>query len=116
MTPDDLDARLGRLEMSMARLEQQVSTHETDIRAIGPMAVTIAKLELSFTHIEAELRGARGDTAACRDEVKDLKSSLLDREQTQRKERKADRRWLIGTVLTSAALVIGAIQVLGGFG
>lgn len=114
MTPEDIDARLGRLETSMARIEQQVASHETDIRAIGPMAITIAKLELSFGHVEAEIRAGRADTEKCRGEVAALRESLTEREDTQRQERKRDRWTLIGTVIAASTLIVAAVGLLVG--
>lgn len=120
MSPDSPETRLLRLEQKVARLEQRVedllgqiasqfADLDRDIRAFGPLAKDVGDLQHQMQLALAEAKGARSELA-------DLRKSLQDRAEAQRLERKSDRRWLIGTVLTSAALIIAALQVLGGLG
>lgn len=44
--------------------------------------------------------------------VDDLELYLRNRDEAQAKERKTDRRWLVGTVLSSAGLIIAAVSLL----
>lgn len=75
--------------------------------------------------LETDLRNVAEDTQACRKNLHTLrnelaKTSLAMRNdlaaaaRTQVEERKSDRRWLIGTCLSTAALIIAAIGVLAG--
>ena len=120
VTPDSPETRISRLEQKVARLEQrvedllvsvaqQVSDLDRDIRAFAPLTKEVNDLQHELSMALSEARGARA-------ELGELRKSLERREEAQRLERKSDRRWLVGTVLSSAALIVGAIQVLGGFG
>ena len=120
MSPDSPETRIARLEQKVAKLEQRVedllvsiatqfSDLDRDIRQFAPMVREVDDLKHQLKLALAEARGAREDLAG-------LKKSLEDRAELQRQERKTDRKWLIGTVLASAMLIIAAIQVLGGLG
>jgi uncharacterized coiled-coil protein SlyX len=120
VSPDSVETRIQRLEQKVARLEQrvedllmsvkeQIGDLDRDIRSFAPMVKQVNDHEHMLSAALEEARGARA-------ELGELRKSLDRREETQRVERKSDRRWLVGTVLSSAALIIGAIQVLGGFG
>ena len=120
MSPDSPETRIARLEQKVAKLEQRVedllvsiatqfADLDRDFRQFAPIVREVDDLKHQLRLALAEARGAREDLAA-------LKKSLEDRAETQRKERRADRWALIGTMLTSVGLIIGAIQVLGGFG
>lgn len=120
MSPDSAETRISRLEQKVARLEQrvedlllsvaqQIADLDRDIRAFAPVAKEVNDLKHELGLALNEARGARG-------ELGELRKSLAERAELQRLERKADRRWLVGTVLASAMLVVAAIQVLGGFG
>ena len=120
MSPDSPETRIARLEQKVAKLEQRVedllvsiSTQfkalDEDVRAFGPMVREVdgLKNQLGLALTEAKAAPA---------ELGDLRRSLEERAELQRRERKADRRWLVATVLSSAALIVAAIQVLGGLG
>ena len=62
--------------------------------------------------VETELINVSKDAQACLEEVKTLNQHLSKREEEQRIERKSDRRWLVGTGMTSASLVIAALALL----
>jgi hypothetical protein len=69
--------------------------------------------------LEKDLEAVREDTSECRTGVERIQSSLEKRNEqreTERKEavaeRKSDRRWLTGTILTSAGLVIAGVGLL----
>lgn len=120
MSPDSPETRISRLEQKVAKLEQRVEDLlvsirdqfaglDGDIRRFGPMVEEVNDLKHQLELALTEARGARV-------ELGELRKSLDDRAETQRLERKSDRRWLVGTVLSSAALIVAAIQVLGGFG
>jgi acyl transferase domain-containing protein len=74
-----------------------------------------------YTTIREELAKVRerlafvsGDTKDCITELRALKRDLEDRAVSQHDERKTDRRWMLGTVLTTAALIVTALAVFLG--
>ena len=70
------------------------------------------RLPERITRVEQELVNVSKDAQACLEEVKTLNQHLAKREEEQRIERKSDRRWLVGTGMTSASLVIAALALL----
>lgn len=116
MQPDSAETRIGRLEQLVAKLEQRVEDQARALEALTPLAAGQAAMRVEFARMQGQLGSALDEARAARRELGDLRSHLEKREETQRRERKADRRWLVGTVLSSAALIVAAIQVLGGFG
>jgi hypothetical protein len=74
------------------------------------MVVTVEKVGV----IEESLRTVKEDTKACRTNVHALRNDLATAAAAQVTERRSDRRWLIGTCLSSAALIIAAVGVLLG--
>lgn len=120
MSPDSPETRIARLEQKVAKLEQRVEDLlvslqtqfkglDEELRRFAPMVAELNDFKYQTSLALAEARGARV-------EIKELKESLERRAETDRVERRTGQRWLIGTVLASAALVITAIQVLGGLG
>lgn len=118
MSPDSAETRIQRLEQKVARLEQRVEDLlervaaqfrelDDDVRAFGPLVGEVNNLQHQLDLALTEARGARK-------ELGDLRADLASRAEVQRLERKSDRRWLVGTILASATLIIAAIQVLGG--
>lgn len=92
---DRLDELVGRVKKLEARVEELPGTHERLKNVEGSVVAVgrnldglVAKLELR----EQETQKAR---------------------QEALKERKSDRRWLIGTVFTSAGFIITALNFLG---
>jgi regulator of replication initiation timing len=98
-----------RVEDFLATIAERFSELESDMRAFAPMVRDVNDLK----H-QAML--ALNEATRVREELADFRRSLEERAEVQRKERRADRWALVMAVLTSAGLVIGAIQVLGGFG
>jgi hypothetical protein len=54
------------------------------------------------------------DSHECLRDLRQLKADLDKRAQDQVKERKADRRWVIATALTTAGLIIAALAIFLG--
>lgn len=103
MTPD-------RTRWGDSRLDDLAN----EFRALRDLPAKLAELIV-------ELRHLKDDTSACHKSVRELRREFNNyREEQQdlieahRLERKQDRRWMIGTVLTSAALVVAAMGVLLG--
>jgi regulator of replication initiation timing len=114
--PDSPETRIGRLEQLVARLEQRVEDQARAIEALKPLAAGQAAMQVDLARMQSHLGTAVDEARAARKELRQLRDHLEENAEKQRKERKTDRRWLVGTVLSSAALIIAAVQVLGGLG
>lgn len=67
----------------------------------------VIRLDGSVTTVHADVTAL----SAAFNEWKKDEAVKIER---QREERKADRRWLIGTVLASASIIVGALAVFVG--
>lgn len=127
MSPDSPDARIGRLEQQVARLEQRVEDLSSDVRALMPLVIAHAEMRVVMDHMKTELGQAVTEAQAARKAIADLREHLEEQENERRKEekrvadeklktRRAERWQALASILATVGLVIGAIQVLGGFG
>jgi chromosome segregation ATPase len=83
-------------------------------RRMEKLQETVSELSSKLAVIEERVNSAIVSVNTCLSKYEDLDEYLHRREEYQLKERKSDRRWLVGTVLSSAALVIAALGVLRG--
>jgi predicted RNA-binding protein with PIN domain len=102
--PDTLETRVARLEQRLTDELEHLRVLRDDLRRV-PEDLAITK-ERAATAIRS--------SRECLSAVERVESTIQQREREQSKERKSDRRWLIGTVLTSAALIIAALGLLVG--
>lgn len=93
---DRLDDLARQVERNAVRLEEYV-----EIRA-------------ELAKVRERLANVSEDTHDCIGKLEQLKLDLDLRAQVQHDERKADRRWMIATLLTTAGLVIAALAVFIG--
>lgn len=114
MTPELRRWTDERLDDLAKRVED--NTRQQDL--INQLRTDVSTLKSDLSGIVAtlrtELRGVGGDTVQCITELRDLKVDLKKREEVQHDERRADRRWMIGTLLTTAGLVIAALAIFLG--
>jgi hypothetical protein len=73
---------------------------------------SVEGVNLRLASLETEMGFMRADVQECGASVKSLHATIDERREEERKERRSDRRWYIGTGLTSAGLVIGALALL----
>jgi chromosome segregation ATPase len=119
-----------RLDDRFAAIDRTLKEHDERIR-------TQAETSARIGAMDAQIASVLEDTRECRDGIDAVKTSLaattaaleagrlaqaeaklVERAELER-ERKSDRRWLIGTVLTVTALLIaamGVLQATGAFG
>lgn len=71
--------------------------------------------------LEGQVQDLAQDAATAVRAIRDLERHLRQRDEEQRKrdeeqrkERRADRHWLIGTVIAAAALIVAAVGILIG--
>lgn len=67
-----------------------------------------------MTSVRDKVDGVQEDTHNCLSDLRELKRDLEKRGADQAKERKADRRWLIATLLTTAGLIVAALAIFLG--
>lgn len=125
MSPDSIETRVGRLETSVAKLEQRVETHETDIRAFGPLVQSHAVLQERIGRMGQDINGLAENQRAI---VERLDAEARERQserelQRQRDEEREDRErrdrfvrlttlvtLLLVFVSTTAAVIALAVQ------
>lgn len=76
-------------------LQWRVEQMELQMRGV-PERMAVIELKLSEVTSAAER----------------IANNLQSRDETQARERKSDRRWLIGTVLSATLIVISAMAIL----
>lgn len=96
MQPDSPETRIGRLERTMAKLEQRVE----DL------------ISISLANFAQDIHDCSKAVKDLRDEVEAEKRELRNRETLQRQERKSDRRWMIGTIIASTSVIIAALAAV----
>lgn len=100
---------LQSLEAKLARLEQRVEDdsrtnardYEISRRLLEDQAIIKERVGASVKRINE-----------CLAKYNELDKYLRKREQEQIKERKADRRWLITTMIACAGIIIAALSLL----
>lgn len=100
----DEDVALG---FRVAQLERRVNGIP---EKIAVFEVRLVEIGTGLSHLE---RGQEKAREAIEAEMRTVKEALERREAEKARERKADRKWLVGTGLTSAALVVTALALLG---
>lgn len=68
----------------------------------------------ALSDLRTQLVGMKDDLHEFVSELRELKRDLGTRAEVQRQERKADRRWMTGTILATASLIIAALAIFLG--
>lgn len=105
MSPDTLESR-------MAALKQQVDDLSGDVHAFAGAVAQQAVFSEQISNLREKLLEIRRDLDGLHDALRSFKDELSSREQAQVKERKSDRRWMIGTVIASTSVIIGALAIV----
>jgi soluble cytochrome b562 len=115
-----------RLDDRFAGIDAQLRRQEGAIQLMADTGMRVVAIDGRLQSAVEELRDCReGITALGKrldetaetlreGELAQLKAKEIEREEL-RLERKSDRRWLIGTVLTSALLIVAALAALSGY-
>ena len=113
MSPDDfaarIEARVSQLERQQARFEQQLADQGVTLHEL---AVIVRKIpeDLAVTKERVSVSIKRSNE--CLQKQEQLDDYLHERDREQARERKNDRKYLTGTVISSAAVVIAALGLL----
>jgi chromosome segregation ATPase len=84
------------------------------LRSQGNQLNALIDLRVEMAGLTQELNDVSGDTKSCVEALENLKRDLEKRSQEQIKERKADRRWMVATFLTTAGLIVAALAIFLG--
>lgn len=106
------------------RLDQEFREIREELHELRPLTGRVAALvdeQRAFRDLPArladlatEFRYMRKDVTACFDAIRIAEEKRAKREEEQRVERKSDRRWMVGSALTAASLVIASLALLAG--
>jgi hypothetical protein len=102
MTPS---SRSARSSTTCARLPGRVNTLTDEMRAMRDLPTRLAEFAVEF-------RGLRQDVGKCFEAIRMAESKREKREEEQRAERKTDRKWMFGAVISAAGLIIATIALL----
>jgi hypothetical protein len=86
-------------------LPERVAVLTDEIRAMRNLPERLAEFAV-------ELRNLRKDVGHCFEAIRAAEDKREKRDDEQRRERKADRRWIVGSAMTAASLVIAALALL----
>jgi hypothetical protein len=104
MSPDSPEARLGRLETAVARLEQRTDDLSTDVRTLTPLIVAVAEVKITVSQIQL-------DGASTRAAVEALKTSIDQRQMDASRDSKNFRRTLVGIGIAAVLSPVGTLVV-----
>jgi hypothetical protein len=71
-------------------------------------------LRVSQSVLEAKVDDVAKDTVSCLMSLEQMKKDWMHRDEEARRERKLDRRWLIATALTVAAIIVASLGIFVG--
>jgi outer membrane murein-binding lipoprotein Lpp len=115
MSPDSPEARLGRLETAVARLEQRTDDLSTDVRTLTPLIVQVAEIKITMAQVQAEAHStneAVGRIVARMDrEVEERQRGQEKRREDERRDSKNYRRTLIGIGIAAVLSPIGTLAI-----
>lgn len=116
MMPDSPETRLGRLERSVAKLEQRVedvvSGHKdvvAEIKALRTLAVTVAEMRLGLSRVEEMCRetSKREEERERRDD--EMREAQLRDSRNWRRALIVGSFAVLGAVITAAATIIATL-------
>lgn len=81
------------------------------VQTLARQQEQLLQMRAELVEVRTNLLNVSGDTSECIAALGRLKSDLDQRAIMQHDERKADRRWMIATLLTTAGLIIAALAI-----
>jgi hypothetical protein len=84
------------------------------VRQQGEQLNALVDMRVEMTSLRDKVDGVQEDTHVTVAALEKLKENLEKRAVDQAKERKADRRWMVATLLTTAGLVVAALAIFLG--
>jgi hypothetical protein len=113
---DDCERRLSMLETEVAVVSEKLSSIKNIQEATGALPITVAKWEGVINGISDDI-GYLREKITAREEERKRERDEHERERKEdakraREEKRADRRWIIGAILTSGGLIVAALGLL----
>lgn len=96
-----ISRRMSMVETDVAVLKTEMETVRESLRAIRELPMQVAELVLLFEKTNK-------DTSYLRRKIEEREKERAEEREEARLEKKSDRRWFIGTSLTTGAFLIGA--------
>lgn len=113
---ESMDGRLNRVEQELARVAQEQARQgqrmEDEVRISRDLANIVKRIPEDMATMRERLGLAIKRSNDCLHKHEELEDFLHQRDREQARERKSDRRWLVGTGLSSAGLVIASLALL----
>lgn len=92
---------------------------EREIDRIDKRLMAVEAVPVRLVSMEVEMRGLADDLAECRRGVGELRKAVerraVDREKERKQDmadRKSDRRFMVTTILSAAAIVVVAVGII----
>src|SRR4051812_21018935 len=117
MNPDRVTWGDSRIEAEFAAIREELHEYRPlpeRVNALVDEFRVMRDLPTKLAEIAVEFRGMRADIGNCFEAIRDAEAKRGAREEEQRLERKSDRRWMFGSAMTAAGLVIAALGLLAG--
>jgi hypothetical protein len=74
----------------------------------------VDKIRVELAELRKDVQAFGEDAHGCLQSLDRLQINLANQAKVQHEERKADRRWMIGVLLTTTGLVIAALAIFFG--
>lgn len=114
------EREIAKLDKDVAVLKEQVNTIRSTQEATGQLPSVVAKWQTNIEGLQEDIHYLRNAIRKREEERKrerDERRKEAQEEQKQRRiEKRSDRRWIVGTMLTAAGLIVAAIGLLASTG
>lgn len=84
------------------------------LKTHGQQINTLSDLRSELAGLRQKVDDVSDNTHSCVNSLERLKTDLEKRASDQAVERKADRRWMVGILLTTTGLIIAALAIFLG--
>jgi uncharacterized protein Yka (UPF0111/DUF47 family) len=84
------------------------------VRTLAEQVTSLVDMRAEMAGLSQKVTDVSENTHSCVNALEKLKTDLENRSKEQSKERKADRRWLIATLLTTAGIIVAALAIFLG--
>lgn len=96
------------------RLDDLARRVDLNAKAFTELSGRLTDIIVEQARLSEKVGDVVHDVSACLTQIEEHRRESAARDVVQRRERKADRRWMVGTALTVAALIIAALGIFLG--
>ena len=112
MMPDSPEARISRLEQTVAAMKQHVGDIDNRLTQLAPLVVGVAELKIGLADVKADVHDAGAEVTALRQLYEADKKSRQEQQEAALRDSASWRRALILGCFTVLSAVIGAAAVV----